>query len=71
MEVAADVVGVALHAEEFVDDGVFVFSEGFGDGGKLGGEVGVVALGGEGFGPVAGGPVVAAAVVVARHAAGG
>ena len=71
VEVAADVGGAALHAEEFVDDGVFVFSEDFGDGAELGGEVGVVALGGEGFGPVAGGPVVAAAVIVAGHAASG
>ena len=71
MEVAADVGGGALVLLEFVDDGVFVLSEGFGDGGELGGQVGVVALGGEGFGPIAGCPVVAAAVVVAGHAAGG
>ena len=65
--VAADVGGAALGVDEFFSDGLFVIGESFGEGLELSGEVGVVALGGEGLSPVEAEVEVAAAIVDATN----
>jgi len=61
--VAADIDGLALDGQEFLDDAGFVGEELLGDGGEDGFELGIVVLDGEGLGPVEGEIEVGAAVV--------
>ena len=63
LEVATNVLRRALNGVELVDEGRLGRGELVGDGGELGGEVGVVGLSSEGGGPKFGEIVVRAAVV--------
>lgn len=61
--VTADIGGLALHGEEFADDGFLVGSERFCDGSEGGLEFGILVLRGERLGPIEGEIEMRAAVV--------
>ena len=67
MVVSTQVGGFSAHGRQFVHDRLFAIRQRFGDGPELRRQFGIVALRGQRFGPIAGEPIVAVAVVGLAH----